>query len=80
MNANAGASHFDWIPGGAERTERRAPFTLKGGGWEEITVELPADGPLGIVRLYLPMQETPVELDWIELSSPGVTKTTRTEF
>jgi hypothetical protein len=54
-------------------------FTLKGGDWEEISVELPAEGPLGIVRLYLPMQEQPVEIDWIELKSSG-DKVTRTTF
>ena len=51
-----------------------------GGGWEEITVELPAEGPLGIVRLYLPMQEQPAEIDWIELTSKNGSKPTRTAF
>ncbi len=44
-------------------------YSLKGGDWEEITVKLPATGPLGIVRLYVPVQEHPVEIDWIELRS-----------
>jgi hypothetical protein len=43
-------------------------------------VQLPATGPLGIVRLYLPMQEQPVEIDWIEINSGEGGKPTRTEF
>jgi hypothetical protein len=80
LSAKAGASHVDWLPQGVEGKARRAGFTLKGGDWEEITVELPADGPLGIVRLYLPMQEQPVEIDWIEISSKNGPEPTRTGF
>ncbi|MFN0078340.1 MAG: sulfatase [Prosthecobacter sp.] len=80
IKAQAGASHFDWLANGNEGKAQRAEFTLKGGGWEEITVELPAKGPLGIVRLYLPMQEQPVEIDWIELTSKNGGKLTRTGF
>jgi hypothetical protein len=80
IKAKAGSSHFDWLPGGAGSKEQRIDFTLKGGDWEEISVELPAEGPLGIVRLYLPMQDTPVEIDWIELKSKNGSKPTRTGF
>jgi hypothetical protein len=80
IKAKAGSSHFDWLPGGAGSKEQRIDFTLKGGDWEEITVELPAEGLLGIVRLYLPMQDTPVEIDWIELKSKNGSKPTRTGF
>ena len=80
IKAQAGRSHFDWLPGGVGSKEQRIDFTLKGGDWEEITVELPAEGPLGIVRLYLPMQEQAVEIDWIELSSKNSSKPTRTGF
>ena len=77
IKAKAGTSHFDWITDGKTH---RADFTLNGGDWEEITVKLPAEGPLGIVRLYLPMQESSVEIDWIELSSQSLAKSTRTGF
>jgi|UniRef100_UPI003782E906 arylsulfatase A-like enzyme len=80
IKAQAGSSHFDWLPGGVGSKEQRIDFTLKGGDWEEISVELPAEGPLGIVRLYLPMQEPPVEIDWIELTSKNSSKPTRTAF
>lgn len=80
IKAKAGASHFDWLANSTEAQTRRVPFTLKGGEWEEVTLELPATGPLGIVRLYLPMQEQPVEIDWIELASKNGGKPTRTGF
>jgi arylsulfatase A-like enzyme len=80
IRAKAGASHFDWLANGTEGKARRAEFTLKGGDWEEVTVQLPATGLLGIVRLYLPMQEQPVEIDWIEIKSGEGGKPTRTEF
>lgn len=80
IKAKAGTSHFDWLPGGVGSQQKRVDFTLKGGEWEEITVELPAEGPLGIVRLYLPMQEQPVEIDWIELISQNGSQPTRTGF
>jgi arylsulfatase A-like enzyme len=80
IKAAAGASHFDWLPNGPGSTARRAAFNLKGGGWEEIAVALPADGPLGIVRLCLPPQPTPVEIDWIELTSETGPPPTRTAF
>lgn len=80
IKAKAGSSHFDWLPGGVGSKPQRVDFTLKGGDWEEISAELPAKGPLGIVRLYLPMQEQEVEIDWIELSSKNGSKPTRTSF
>jgi len=80
IKAQAGRSHFDWLPGGVGSKPQRVDFTLKGGDWEEIRVELPAEGPLGIVRLYLPMQEQAVEIDWIELTSKNGSKPTRTGF
>ena len=80
IKAKAGSSHFDWLPGGVGSKQHRADFTLKGGDWEEIRVELPAEGPMGIVRLYLPMQEQAVEIDWIELSSKNGSKPTKTKF
>jgi len=78
IKAKPGTSHFDWLPSGGKA--QRVPFTLKGGDWQEVTVQIPAAGPLGIVRLYLPMQEQPVEIDWIELRSTDDGKVTRTEF
>ncbi len=80
IKAKAGSSHFDWLSGGVGGKQKRTDFSLKGVDWEEISVELPAEGPLGIVRLYLPMQEQAVEIDWIELASKNAGKPTRTGF
>jgi hypothetical protein len=80
IKAQAGSSHFDWLSGGVGSKQQRVDFTLKGGDWEEVTVELPAEGPLGIVRLYLPMQEQPLEIDWIELTSKNGSKPARSGF
>ena len=79
IKAKAGTSHFGWLPGGVGGKQQRADFTLKGGDWEEITLELPAEGPLGIVRLYLAMQESAIEINWIEIQSRDG-KSTRMEF
>ena len=80
IKAQAGTSHFDWFPGGIGSPAKSVPFTLKGGDWEEITVELPAEGPLGIVRLYVPKQPQTVEIDWIEIASETGGAPTRTGF
>lgn len=80
IKAQPGTSHFDWFPSGIGSPAKSVPFTLKGGDWEEVTVELPAEGPLGIVRLYVPKQTQPVEIDWIELASIAGGALTRTAF
>jgi hypothetical protein len=53
-------------------------FTLPGGrDWNEAKVALPVNGSL--LRLYLPAQKAPVELDWVELK-PTAGKPQRWEF
>ncbi len=42
-------------------------FALPGGeAWQDVTVDLPIEGTTGIVRLYLPAVEAPVEVQLIE--------------
>jgi len=55
--------------GGAGETagSGSAPFDLPAGDWRELTVEIPTAGLPGVIRLYLPAHEKPVEIDWIEL-------------
>lgn len=53
-------------------------FLLAAGDWQEVTLNMPATGPLGIVRLILPAQKLPVDVDWIELKPEGKPK--RWEF
>ncbi len=80
IRAAAGQAHVDWLPGGAGSKEvHEVSYQVKGDGWEEVTVELPAQDSLGVVRVYLPAQAQPVEIDWIEIASARA-KTTRTDF
>ena len=45
------------------------------------SVDIPAGGPLGVIRLYLPAAAKPVEIDWIELQNKKATaKPQRWEF
>jgi arylsulfatase A-like enzyme len=55
------------------------PFTLSPGDWQTVTVDLPAKGPTGILRVYLPAQKQPVAVDWIELGA-GKAKPRRWKF
>ena len=50
------------------------PFTIKRGRWHELTVQLPAEGSLGILRLHLPAEEQKVEVDSISLTAGETTK------
>ena len=43
--------------------------TLQPGDWQTVRIDIPAKGPLGILRLFLPAQTQPVEIDWIELQA-----------
>lgn len=80
IKCDATQSRIEWLPGGVEKQGQSARFAYPGGGWQEISVELPATGPLGIVRIHLPAQDKPIELDWIELKSAAIDKPARTEF
>jgi hypothetical protein len=80
IKASEGASHIDWLPNGVSGKAQRVNYTLQSSHWELITVPLPATGPLGIIRLYLPMQHAPVEIDWIEISSSEPSHHSRMDF
>ena len=78
-STSGGNGKIEWLPpGGAQTDAKSSPLTLAPGDWREITVNIPAEGPLGIVRLYLPAQKKPVDLDWVEIKSANKTK--RWEF
>ena len=66
--AEGGLGRIEWIPPGTNQTPANsAAFTLKAGDWQTIQVEVPAKDALGILRIYLPSQQQPVEIDWIQL-------------
>jgi len=70
MRGGAGGNgKVEWLqPGTAPKAEHTVPYTLTAGAWQTVTLRLPADGPLGIFRLYLPASRQPVDVDWIELT------------
>ena len=59
IKAAAGRPHIDWLPGGVQDKPHSVEYAIAGEGWEEIAVQLPAVGPLGVVRVYLPTQDDP---------------------
>jgi len=70
--ATGGSGKVEWLASAtAAASAKSAPLTFTGGEWQEVTAPINAEGPLGIVRLYLPAQKQPVELDWIEITSTG---------
>ena len=69
---SGGDGKIEWLlPGKNQAGAKSVPFTLKPGDWQVLTVNVPADGPIGILRVYLPAQRQPVEIDWIELRATG---------
>ena len=80
QTAAGGAGKVECLPTPQATTQAQSvAFQLTSGGWQEVSVTLPADGALGIVRLYLPAQKDPVQLDWIELR-PAQGKAQRCDF
>ena len=79
-----GAGKIEWLPNGAgDPTDAKSvPFDVPAGDWQTPSVDVPAQGPLGVIRLYLPASnEKPVELDWVQVRgrNPGA-KPQRWEF
>ncbi len=70
--AKGGAGKAAWIPSAGK--EQSVPFQIPAGDWQDIAVDIPATGPLGLFRLYLPAQADPVELDHVELKGTGKPK------
>lgn len=77
----AGEGKIEWLPGGAtdSANAKSVAFEVPAGDWREIKVSVPANGPLGVLRLYLPAGEKPLDVDWIEISGKNL-KTERWEF
>ena len=79
-SATDGAGKVEWLPTPqAADKAKSVAFQLAGGEWRELTVELPATGTLGILRLFLPAEKDAVQLDWIELK-PSQGKAQRWDF
>lgn len=72
-----GSGKIEWNPGGG--TASSVAYHTSGGDWQTVAVDIPAKGPLGIFRVYVPAQSQAVEIDWIELQ-PKAGKGRRWEF
>jgi len=47
-------------------------FTLKAGSdWQDLSVDVPVNGKVGIARLYLPAEDSPVEVQSIKFAGNG---------
>jgi arylsulfatase A-like enzyme len=75
-----GDGKVEWLVGGKTPGEPKSvPFKLAGGGeWQDVSVQLPADATIGILRVYLPAQSQEVAVQSIELKTPE--KPRRWEF
>lgn len=69
-----GPGKVELLPSGTDGDStgmKTMPFATTGGDWQEVNVPITSTGPYGMIRLYLPVQTQPVELDWIEVVSTG---------
>lgn len=64
-----GAGQVQWKTASQEdfpKEGQSVPFTLAGGGdWEDVSVQIPVEGKTQILRLYLPAETEPVEVQTI---------------
>ncbi len=78
---NGGDGKVEWLaPNADAKAAKSAPFTIKPGDWQELTIDVPAEGAIGILRVHVPAQKQAVEIDWIELRQTSAGKTKRWEF
>ena len=79
--ASGGDGKIEWLkPDAAPAAAKSVPFALRGGDWQDITATVHAEGSPGILRVYLPAQDQPVEVDWIKVERQGGAKPRRWDF
>jgi arylsulfatase A-like enzyme len=74
IRCQPGDGKVAWVntPAATSAESKSVAYSVPSNDWTEITTSVPAiTGTSGIVRLFLPIQEGPVEIDWIELESNG---------
>ncbi|MGQ9562444.1 MAG: sulfatase [Thermogutta sp.] len=68
----AGEGQIEWIPpDGAQGQSRSVPYTVTETGMTSVTVNVPWEKPIGILRIYLPKGTPTAEVGWIELETAG---------
>ena len=84
LRCAGGSGKVAWLPNPNTKpadAPKSVEFMVKAGEWAEISVAIPAPGGKpGIVRLYLPAQDSTVEIDWLEIGPSSKAKPIRTEF
>ncbi|MFM1770607.1 MAG: hypothetical protein RJA22_3136 [Verrucomicrobiota bacterium] len=72
IQCDGGSGQVAWLPSPTTPpadAPKPSTYSLKAGDWAEIAAPIPAPAnQAGIVRLFLPVQDTPVQIDWIELT------------
>ncbi len=79
IRCEPGKAHVDWLADGPKGDPQTVDWVKTGPDWEEVSVTLPAQAKLGVVRLYVPAGSTPLEVDWIQITSSDE-QTTRSDF
>jgi hypothetical protein len=75
-----GEGQIEWLGDPQAGAEPQAVlFTVPDGDWHDLTVDVPAKGLLGTMRLYLPASDKPLDVDWVEFTARGA-KPQRWEF
>ena len=71
--AQPGPGKLEGVPSlpPGDKAARSIPLEIKGGDWQVVKLDVPDDFPLNILRLYLPAQKQPVEVDWLEVTTKG---------
>jgi hypothetical protein len=84
VKCNGGSGRVAWLPSPTTNpadAPKPVEFMVKAGAWQELSAVIPAPGDkAGIVRLYLPSQDSTAEIDWIEITSNNKAKPIRTNF
>ncbi len=68
-SAIGGAARIDCLPQGTGNPDEKvsASFDVSKGDWQTIKVELKHTGRIGVLRLYLPVHDKPLEIDQIDI-------------
>ena len=76
VRGGSGKGWVEWLPGSDAKAARKSEtFAAEAKAWTERELKIPARrGESGILRLHLPADGKPVEIDWIELNSQNVNK------
>jgi hypothetical protein len=71
-----GEVRMQWRTDGQDlfpKNEQIQTIAITGGDWQDVNVQLAAKAQIIHVRIVLPKQKQPVEIDWIEIKPTGET-------